>query len=300
VKIMANLKSLLDDELVYGALMCAGCGGSLALRIALKVVGKKTVLVTSPCCMMGSTTFLPQLALGVSCVASAMPGTAAVMSGIVAGLKRRNETDAHVVGFVGDGGTLDIGLQALSGAMERGDKFIYICYDNEAYMNTGNQRSGSTPHGAFTTLTPGGVKKMWKTQAKKDMLRIVAAHNIAYAATACISYINDYTKKIEKAIQAPGAAYIQVLAPCPPSWGFEINKTIKVGRLAVQTGMWVMQEFSEGELRLTKRLAKRKPVIEYLGAQDRFSGLGPDEAQAIQDHVDHQWENYFMRLDRST
>jgi pyruvate ferredoxin oxidoreductase beta subunit len=296
---MASIKNLPDEELVYGSLACAGCGGNLALRIALKVLGKKTVIVTSPCCVMGSTTFLPQLAIEVPCVTAILPGTAAVMTGIAAGLKRRNEQDANVVGFVGDGGTLDIGLQSLSGAMERGERFIYICYDNEAYMNTGNQRSGSSPLGAYTTSTPGGEKKMWKEQSKKDMLRIVAAHNIAYAATASIAYINDYTRKVEKAMEARGPAYIQVLSPCPPGWGYEPNNTIQCARLAVQTGMWVLQEYQQGNMRLTMRPAKRKPITEYLKAQDRFSLLGPEDIQSIQEATDYQWETYYGRLESS-
>lgn len=294
---MANFKNLPDDELLYGSLACAGCGGNLALRIALKVLGKKTVIATPPCCMMGVTTFYPQLAIGVPCVSSVMPGTAAVMCGIAAGLKRRDERDANIVGFVGDGGTLDIGLQALSGALERGEKFIYICYDNEAYMNTGNQRSGASPYGAYTTVTPGGEKKMWKRQAKKDMLRIVAAHDVAYAATASISHVNDYIAKLEKAIEAPGPAYIQVLSPCPSGWGFEIDKTIEFGRLAVQTGIWVLQEYQQGKMRVTLRPSKRKPIEEYIKAQDRFALLGPEEIEAIQATIDDQWAKYYQHLE---
>ena len=179
------------------------------------------------------------------------------MSGVVAGLKRKGIAGVNVVGFAGDGGTVDIGLQALSGAMERGEKFIWICYDNEAYMNTGTQRSGATPYGACTSTTPGGKKGMWEDRPKKDMLGIVMAHGIPYAATACISYPRDYMEKVQKAIEAQGPAYIQVLAPCPSGWGYDTDQTVEMGRLAVQTGFWPLAEYEEGEFRITHRQNRR-------------------------------------------
>jgi pyruvate ferredoxin oxidoreductase beta subunit len=289
---MANLKQLPEDELVYGSLACAGCGGLIALRLALKVLGKDTVIVTTACCLMAVTTFYPQLAFEVPCITSVFPGTAAVISGVVAGLKRKGISGVNVVGFAGDGGTVDIGLQALSGAMERGEKFIWICYDNEAYMNTGIQRSGSTPVGALTTTTPGGSKAMWEDRPKKDMLGIVMAHGIPYAATASIAYPNDYLEKIRKAMAAPGPAYIQVLAPCPTGWGYDTGQTVEIARLAVQTGMWVLSEYERGEFRLTHRPGRLKPVGEYLGMQNRFSRLGIEDGRAIQADVDIRWKAY--------
>ena len=287
---MVNLKQLPTEELVYGSLACAGCGGLVALRLALKALGKNTVVVTTACCLEGVTAFFPQLAFEVPCIASVFPGTGAIISGVVAGLKRKGAEDVNVLGFAGDGGTVDIGLQALSGAMERGEKFIWICYDNEAYMNTGTQRSGSTPYGAATSTTPGGKKRMWEDRPKKDMLAIVMAHGIPYAATACISYPKDYMEKIQKASKVQGPSYIQVLAPCPPGWGYETDQTVELGRLAVQTGFWPLMEYEEGELRLTHRQSKLKPVGEYLCKQGRFAHLGADDIEAIQAVVETRWK----------
>ncbi|MHB8916786.1 MAG: thiamine pyrophosphate-dependent enzyme [Desulfocucumaceae bacterium] len=293
---MASIKEITTEELVVGSLACAGCGGNIALRLALKVLGKKTVIVSPPCCLMGVTMFYPQLAIDVPCVTAVLAGTASTISGLVAGLKRRKAGEVNVVGFAGDGGTLDIGLQALSGAMERGEKFIFICYDNEAYMNTGNQRSGATPYGAYTSTTPGGKRRMWEEHPKKDMLQIAISHNIPYAATACISYPNDYLTKVERAVKAPGPSYIQVLSPCPPGWGIETDQTVEIGRLAVQAGLWPMLEYRCGDLHTTVRPAKRKPVSDYLRKQGRFSLLGPEEIKSIQEGLDARWEKYYASL----
>lgn len=292
---MIDIKQLPTEELVYGSLACAGCGGSIALRLALKVLGKNTVIVATACCLMAVTTFYPQLAFEVPCINSVFPGTAAVISGVAAGLKRKGIKDVNIVGFAGDGGTVDIGLQALSGAMERGERFIWLSYDNEAYMNTGIQRSGSTPFGACTSTTPGGKKAMWENRPKKDMLGIVMAHGIPYAATACISYPKDYMEKIQKAIRAQGAAYVHVLAPCPSGWGYEADQTIEVGRLAVQTGMWVLAEYEEGKFRITHRPKKRKPVEDYLHKQGRFSHLGAEDIEAIQADIEARWEQHAQK-----
>lgn len=287
---MSNVKDLPADELLYGSLACAGCGGSLAVRLALKILGKNTVVITTASCLEGVTAFYPQLAFEVPVVTSVFPGTGAVISGVVAGLKRKGLKDVNVVGFAGDGGTVDIGLQALSGALERGEKFIWIAYDNEAYMNTGTQRSGATPYGAYTSTTPGGKKGMWEDRPKKDILRIVVDHGIPYAASACISYPNDYIAKVEKAMRAPGPAYIQVLAPCPPGWGHETDLTVEISRLAVQTGVWVLSEYEEGSFHVTHRPGKRLPVENYLKQQGRFAHLGPEEITKIQASVDARWE----------
>ncbi|MDA8441233.1 MAG: thiamine pyrophosphate-dependent enzyme [Peptococcaceae bacterium] len=287
-----SIKELPAEELVYGSMACAGCGGNLALRLALKVLGKNTVVVTTASCLMGVTTFYPQLAFGVTCVTSVFPGTGAVVSGVVAGLKRKGREDVNVLGFVGDGGTVDIGLQALSGAMERGEKFIWLCYDNEAYMNTGTQRSGATPYGAITSTTPGGPNEMWENRPKKDMLAIAVDHGIPYVASASIAYPDDYIKKIQKAMQAPGPAYIQVLAPCPPGWGHATSQTVAMGRLAVQTGIWPLAEHEQGEFRFTHRPVNRKPVGEYLNQQGRFAHLSPETVSAIQADVDAKWDKF--------
>ncbi len=284
---MASLKDITTEELLYGSSTCAGCGGTLAVRLALKVLGKETVIVTPPCCLMGVTTFYPQMAFDVPVVNSVMPGTGAFISGLTAGLRRKGKEKATVLGVAGDGGTFDIGLQALSGAMERGEKFIFLCYDNEAYMNTGNQRSGATPLGAFSSTTPSG-----KDKNKKDMLRIADAHNIPYVASACVSYPKDYMDKVAKAMAAPGPAYLQVLSPCPVGWGHDTEETIEIGRLAVQTGLWVLSEYENGNFKITNKPNKRKPVTDYLNKQARFSMLTPAEIASIQAETDAKWEKY--------
>ena len=284
---MASFKDLPTEELLYGSFTCAGCGGTLAVRLALKVLGKETVIVTPPCCLMGVTTFYPQMAFEVPVVNSVMPGTGAMISGLTAGLRRKGKENATVLGVAGDGGTFDIGLQALSGAMERGEKFIFLCYDNEAYMNTGNQRSGATPLGAYSSTTPRG-----KERNKKDMLRIADAHNIPYVASACISYPKDFMDKVAKAMAAPGPAYLQVLSPCPIGWGYNTADTIEIGRLAVQTGFWDLAEYQDGDFKITYKPNKRKPVTDYLSKQDRFSLMTPEEKDLIQIEIDEKWEKY--------
>ncbi|MDN5347191.1 MAG: pyruvate ferredoxin oxidoreductase beta subunit [Clostridia bacterium] len=267
-----KIKDLPQEELVTGSYACAGCGGILAVRLALKVLGKNTVIVTTPGCLLGVTTFYPQLAFKVPCVNITFPSTAAAISGVVAGLKKRGREGIKVVGIAGDGGTVDIGLQALSGALERGDNFIFICYDNEAYMNTGVQRSGATPLGANTTTTPVGKNSRGEDRPKKDMLRIVAAHDIAYAATASIGYPADYLRKVAKAMQARGAAYLHVLSPCPPGWGYASELTVELARLAVQTGAWQLAEYEGGEFKIQK-VGREKPLSAYYALQARFAHL---------------------------
>lgn len=267
-----KIHELPEEELVYGSYACAGCGGILAVRLALKILGPETVVVTTPSCLLGVTTFYPQLAFKVPCVNITFPSTAAAVTGVVAGLKRRGKENVRVLGIAGDGGTVDIGLQALSGAIERGHNFIFLCYDNEAYMNTGVQRSGSTPQGANTTTTPVGERGAGEDRPKKDMLRIVAAHDIPYAATASIGYPQDYLRKVQKAKDIKGPAYIQVLSPCPPGWGYRSDLTIHLARLAVQTGQWPLAEYEKGKLTI-KKIDNPKPVKEYWALQARFAHL---------------------------
>ncbi|HBT46872.1 MAG TPA: pyruvate synthase subunit beta [Peptococcaceae bacterium] len=267
-----KIRELPEEELVYGSFACAGCGGILAVRLALKVLGPRTVVVTTPSCLLGVTTFYPQLAFKVPCVNVTFPSTAAAAGGVAVGLKRRGREDVHVLAVAGDGGTVDIGLQALSGAVERGHRFIFLCYDNEAYMNTGVQRSGSTPRGARTTTTPVGLRGRGEDRPKKDMMRIVAAHDIPYAATASIGYPQDYLRKIQKAAQTQGPAYLHVLAPCPPGWGYPGHLTVHLARLAVQTGQWPLAEYEKGRL-TQKKIDNPRPVEEYWSIQARFTHL---------------------------
>jgi len=228
-----KLKDLTRDEYFFGHKACGGCGGSLALRLALKVLGSRTFVAVPAGCMSAVGFIYPQLSFACNAMISTFPGTASMLSGIAAGAKALKLQDYNVVGFAGDGGTADIGIQALSGAIDRNDKIIYICYDNEAYMNTGIQRSGLTPLGAKTTTTPIG----------KNMFEIVAAHKIQYAATASVGYIQDFVNKIEKARKVNGTSYIHVYAPCPTGWNCDSNITIELGRDIVKNGLWVLAEY---------------------------------------------------------
>ncbi len=276
-----------DKEfLAPGHRACAGCGATIGVRLALKVLGENTVAVSATGCLEVITTPYPETAWEIPWMHVAFENAAAVASGVEAALKSLGKTDTTVVVFGGDGGTADIGLQALSGAMERGHNLIYICYDNEAYMNTGIQRSGATPYGASTTTSPHGKESFGEDKPKKNMPMIMAAHGVPYVATASISYPEDFMKKVKKAAEVDGPAYIHLQQPCTTGWGYSPAKTIELGRLAVETGSWILYEIEDGEFKVTYRPIQRKMVNEYLNAQKRFKHLTDLEKERIQSHVD--------------
>jgi pyruvate ferredoxin oxidoreductase beta subunit len=219
--------------------------------------------------------------------------TGAAATGVRGAMKALKKDDVNVVAWAGDGGTGDIGIQALSGACERGEDIIYICYDNEAYMNTGVQRSGTTPQGVLTTTTP--IKG--KLQAKKDVPAIIAAHGIGYVATASAAYPLDLYDKVKKATTIAGPKYIHVHTPCPPGWGFDTRFTIKVGKMAVETGLFDLYELENGTFSLTgaskKLLGKeRRPVMDYFKLQNRFKSLDPEILAGVQEQIDAKWSEY--------
>ncbi|MEM1537105.1 MAG: pyruvate synthase subunit PorB [Candidatus Bathyarchaeia archaeon] len=291
---MVTIKEFPKEEyLLKGHAACAGCGPSIALRLLFKALGNKVIMVVPACCTTVIQGPYPYTSFAVPLQNMLFEATGATCSGIVAALKIRGLEDITVVGWAGDGGTVDIGIQALSGAAERETNFIYICYDNEAYGNTGLQRSGATPYGAWTTTTPTG-----KRERKKNMPLIMAAHKIPYVATACPSYPVDFVNKLRKAREIRGTKYIHVLTPCPTGWRYDTSKTVEIGRLAVQTGIWALYEIENGRFRLNSpsdRLidkSKRKPVREYLAMQDRFRHLTEADIEKIQQWVDEDWEYY--------
>lgn len=291
---MVTLKELPKEEyLLKGHAACAGCGPAISLRLLFKALGNKVVLVVPACCTTIIQGSYPYTSFAVPLQNILFESAGAAASGIVAALRQRKIEDTTVVAWAGDGGTVDIGIQALSGAAERETDFIYICYDNEAYGNTGMQRSGATPYGAWTTTTPLG-----KRERKKDMPLIMAAHRIPYVATACPSYPIDLINKLKKAKATKGTKYIHILAPCPTGWRYDASKTVEMGRLAVQTGMWVLYEIEYGKFRLNSpsdRLldeTKRKPVKEYLAHQGRFRSLSDEDIEKIQQWVKEDWERY--------
>jgi pyruvate ferredoxin oxidoreductase beta subunit len=275
---------------------CQGCAEILALRLALKVFGKDTVIAMATGCMEIISTPLPTTSWRLPWIHVAFENAAAVASGIESGLKilmdkgKIAQKDIHVVAIAGDGGTSDIGLQALSGAMERGHNFTYICVDNEAYMNTGIQRSSSTPYGAMTTTSPPGKKSIGQSTQKKNMPKIAAAHNIPYVATACPSYAFDLLAKVKKARMVNGPSYIHILSVCPTGWRIPSDQAIHYGRLAVQTGAFPLYEVENGKYRITHNPETLKPVSEYIQGQGRFRHLTDDIVAKIQERVNKDWE----------
>ena len=297
---MVKLMEIPDEEFIYpGTRACAGCSMALIYRIALKALGPKTIITVPASCLTVLHGMQGFCTTKVSVLHTPFATTGASASGIVASLEDKGlADDVNVVAFAGDGGTVDIGIQSLSGAVERGTNFIYACYDNEAYMNTGVQRSGSTPYGAYSTTTPNG-----KRGYKKNMAKILEAHGIPYVATAISSYPLDLYEKFKNAMKINGPKYIHILAPCPPGWGYNPKDSIEIGRLAVQTGFWPLYEVIEGKFVLSKDSSKyldpqkRKPIIEYLNTQKRFKSISDEDIERHQSYIEDQWKQIQKRVE---
>lgn len=276
-----------EEYMSPGHLACQGCGASLAMRLALKGLGQKTIVCIPACCWAVIDGPFPHSSLDIPIYHCAFETAASSASGVRAGLDMVGDTETTVLAWAGDGGTFDIGLQALSGAAERNDDIIYTCYDNEAYMNTGIQRSSATPIGAWTTTTP---VKHYKKERKKDIIGIMAAHGIPYIATASVAYPEDMVKKFKKAREIKGTRFIHVFAPCPAGWKSRPEDTVKLARLAVQTGYFPLYEIEDGEKwTLNLKIKERKPIAEYLKLQGRFRHLKEEEIALIQQEVDARW-----------
>ncbi|WP_130862603.1 thiamine pyrophosphate-dependent enzyme [Bacilliculturomica massiliensis] len=284
-----NAKTLPNEELFYGHKACGGCGGALAIRLALKVLGKRSIAVIPPNCMSTVAFIYPHMPLFVNGIIPPFAATAAVMSGVLAGARALGEEDFHVVGFAGDGGTSDIGLQSLSGSIDRNDKQIFLCYDNEAYMNTGIQKSGLTPYGTKTTNSPAGKNIHGSTSPKKRIFEIVAAHGIPYAATANVGYPEDFLMKLEKAKNCDGPSFIHVMAPCPTGWQTPSDSLIDIGKEAVDCGLWYLAEYENGEFKLNKNPKEFTPLKDYIRKQGRFSHLDDDDLKHIEEERDATW-----------
>jgi pyruvate ferredoxin oxidoreductase beta subunit len=269
-----------DTLVSHGVSTCAGCGLELLVRHVLRVLGGNTVIVIPPGCAALFSGFGNETTLRIAGIQGNLESSAAYAAGIRAGFDVQGRHDINVLALAGDGATVDIGIQSLSGVFERGDRVLYVCYDNEAYMNTGVQGSGATPLGARTSTTPGG-----KDRPKKDMMAIAAAHGIPYVASASVGYVKDLSRKVEKAQSAPGPSYIHVHTPCPTGWSYDPAKTIEVARAAVQTGLWNLYEIENGRRRTTVKVSTLRPVAEYLRLQGRFSHLSESDIQEIQDRV---------------
>ncbi len=295
-----NAKNMPADELFFGHKACAGCGGSLAVRAALKVLGPNAVAALPAGCMSAVGFNFPQLCFANNAMITPFAATAAVLTGIEAGLRAQGKKpdDCTVVGFAGDGGTADIGIQALSGAIDRNDDVLYICYDNEAYMNTGIQRSSLTPFGAKTTTTPAGKNSHGCLTQKKNVFEIIAAHGLPYAATASVGYMSDFLKKLERAKDIHGTRLIHVIAPCPTGWGAPESKMVDLARDVVDCGLWYLAEY-EGEqesgvpggtFTLNRKPREFTSVRDYLKSQGRFRALSDEEISLVERSRDAKWE----------
>jgi len=284
------------EPLAQGHRACQGCGEILALRMALKAIGDNMIVASATGCMEIVTSSYPQSAWNVPWIHVAFENAAAVASGIEAGRKalmrkgRIPNKRTTIVAMAGDGGTADIGLQALSGALERGHDFVYICLDNEAYMNTGVQRSSSTPYGAMTTTSPPGQLSIGQSTWKKNMPAIAVAHEIPYVATGSPAYYTDLMNKAKKAALVKGPAYLHLYSPCPTGWRLAPELAVEISRLAVQTNIFPLYEVVDGQYILNKKIRKPKPVEEYFKLQGRFRHLDKKTVQQIQERVNRQYE----------
>ena len=281
-----------EEYLYAGHTGCPGCGAALALKYVLKGLGPRTMIVIPPSCAGTIAAGFPFSALKIPVLRVPFESTAVTASGIRAALDATGKKDIHVLAWAGDGGTSDIGLQALSAAAERNDDILYVCYDNEAYMNTGIQRSSSTPEGSWTTTTP--IPHV-KDTPKKDIARIMVAHNIPYVATASIGYPRDLVEKTRKAAGMRGTKFLLVFAPCPTGWRYAPDRTIELARLATETGLFPLYEVEDGEKYTLGRKRTKKPLSDYFSAQGRFRGLGEEALERFETKVRKEQE-YLTRM----
>ncbi len=285
-----------EEPLAPGHRACQGCGEVLALRQIMKALGSNVIVVSATGCMEIISSAYPQSAWRVPWLHVAFENAAAVASGVEAAHKamirkgRIADKNTTFLAIAGDGGTADIGIQALSGALERGHNFVYVCLDNEAYMNTGIQRSSSTPYGAGTTTSPPGKKSIGQQTWKKNMPAIVAAHDIPYVATGSPAYYVDLMNKAKKASLVKGPAYLHVFSPCPTGWRCAVEDAVQTGRLVVQTKIFPLYEVIDGKYRLSRKIKKPKPVTEYFKLQRRFRHLTEEDIAFIQERVDREYD----------
>lgn len=295
-----NIFKIYEKEfLLPGNRSCQGCGLSLAYRFILKALRENTIVAIPPSCLCVLHGLYPTSSVMIPAINCTFAGNAASASGIVAALKALEKPGITVLALSGDGGTYDIGIQSLSGAAERNTDFIFACYDNEAYMNTGTQRSGATPMGAVTTTTP----ILTKREKKKDFIKIMEAHDLPYLATVSPSYPMDLYDKFVKAKRIRGTRYMHIDIPCPPGWGYPARETVKIGKLAIETGMSILFEIEKGKLRLTGRSetiakkGKKLPIVHYIERQARFKKMSMEQLAQLQSIVDERWNEYVGRAE---
>jgi pyruvate ferredoxin oxidoreductase beta subunit len=305
---MANLKEMAKQEerLTGGHRACAGCGIPIIVRQIMHSIKDPVVVGCATGCLEVVTTIYPYTAWKVPFLHNAFENSAATVSGMESAyraMKKKGKINKEIkfLAFGGDGGTYDIGFQSLSGAMERGHDMLYVCYNNEAYMNTSVQRSGATPFGAHTTTAPAGKVKQGKEQFKKNLTEIMVAHEIPYVAQAAVGNWMDLTKKIEKAMTIKGPKYIGILQPCQLGWGYPMEMTVEIGKLAVDTCIWPLYEVEHGKYKLSYKPKEKKPITEWLKSQARFKHLlkpGNEKlVELIQANIDKHWNNLLLKCE---
>ncbi len=280
----------MKDEMYQGHTSCAGCPATIGIRNLLEATGKNIIIANATSCSEIFSSAYPATSWPVPYIHVAFECVAAVASGIEVALKKLGKEDVKVIAIAGDGGTFDIGLQALSGMVDRGHDILYICYTNECYANTGVQRSSSTPFGASTTTSPAGKASIGNAKFQKPVDEMMIAQGAVYVATTSIFYPQDIQNKIKKAMSIKGPKFIIIHSPCPLAWKFDSSETIKIAQLAVETGAWAMYEYSDGKKTYTMS-PKPRPVDEYLKMQGRFRHLKEEEIRKIQNHIDEYWKN---------
>ncbi len=287
-------KELVREFLDAGHGCCPGCAMPVVLRHTFHPLGEKTVAVITAGCFGTISGTFPQSPIKIAAYNTPFASVGAAASGVRGALDMQGDTESTVIAVAGDGGTFDIGIQALSAAAERNDDFIYLCYDNEAYMNTGIQRSSATPWGAWTTTTPASSLK---NQPKKDIVEIMAGHHVPYIATVSIAYPEDFARKIQRAKETRGFKFIYAFAPCPVGWRFSSELTIRMARLAVQTRVFPLYEVEEGERYIITGEPDPVPVSEYLKLQGRFSFLREGDVERIQTQVDRSFRRLMRKVE---
>lgn len=289
---MYEMKHEAKGLVSHGVSTCAGCGLELVMRNVMEALGDDVIILIPPGCSALFSGFGKECNLKIPGYQGNLENEGAEASGVRAALDAMGNDHTTVVAFAGDGATVDIGLQSMSGAFERGDRIVYICYDNEAYMNTGNQASSSTPLWSSTTTTPAG-----KNVGRKDLGQIAMAHNIPYVATASIHNLPDLKRKVKKAQAADGPSLLHIFAPCPTGWRSAPAKTVEIARLAEQTGCWINYECENGKVTINSKVKELKPVSEYLKLQGRFRHLRSEEQQKeIQEYITKSYERSMKRL----
>jgi pyruvate ferredoxin oxidoreductase beta subunit len=300
---MAKLKDLakMEDRLVAGHGMCLGCGIPLIFKVVLRATEDPLIIANATGCLEVCTTIFPRTSWNMTWVHSAFENAASTIAGVEAmykSLKRQGkipeDKSIKFLGVGGDGGTYDIGLQALSGAMERGHDIVYLCYDNNAYANTGGQRSSATPLGASATTSPAGAQSPGKLQWRKDLTKVLAAHNIPYVAQASPTRWQDLYNKAKKAFEIEGPAFLNVLCLCPTEWKYEESKGIELAKTAVDSCVWPLYEVENGKYKINYKPKEKKPVLEWIKPQGRFRHLFKEEntwvLEEFQNKVDEEWE----------